>query len=205
MSTILAIISLAFLALSTFFSEGSPRYFEVSSKAGTAPFAITLNASDLYKAKQAEKFIWDFGNGESLTTTNPIIQYTYQSAGAFTLKLRYLKKEKDNLSKAKDGGSVKIVVSPKPNILPIPQLSCVSNVVNKLECDSVGSTDSDGTITSYKFDWGDNTTNDFPSTGVVSHQYQSAGEKTVRLSVTDNKNGTAFIEKSFILKAVVFN
>lgn len=201
MNIIIALLSLAFLALSTFFSEGSSRYFEVSPKAGIAPLEVTLNAEALKDSKKAETFIWEFGDGQKLTTSSPIIKHTFNTAGTFTVKLQYLKNKQDKIKNAKDGGQVKIVVSPKPNLLPIPQLSCVSNEVNKLECDSSGSTDSDGAIVSYKFDWGDNSTNDFTSVGIVSHQYQSAGEKTVRLTVTDNKGGSAFVEKSFLLKA----
>ena len=201
MNIIVALLSLAFLALSTFFTEGSSRYFEVSTKAGLAPLEVVFNAEALQDSKKAQTFIWEFGDGQKLTTASPVIKHTFNNAGTFTVKLQYLKNKQDKIKNAKDGGSVKIVVSPKPNVLPIPQLSCVSNEINKLECDSTESTDSDGTISSYKFDWGDNSTNDFTSAGVVSHQYQSAGEKTVRLTVTDNKNGTAFIEKSFVLKA----
>jgi len=197
---IIALLSLAFLGLSTFFSEGSSRYFEVSPKAGIAPLEVTLNAEALKDSKKAETFIWEFGDGQKLTTSSPIIKHTFNTAGTFSVKLQYLKNKQDKIKNAKDGGQVRIVVSPRPNILPIPQLSCVSNVVNKLECDSSGSTDSDGTIVSYKFDWGDNSTNDLTSVGIVSHQYQSAGEKTVRLTVTDNKGGSAFVEKSFLLK-----
>lgn len=172
----------------------------MSPKAGIAPLEVTLNAEALKDSKKAETFIWEFGDGQKLTTSSPIIKHTFNNAGTFTVKLQYLKNKQDKIKNAKDGGQVKIVVSPKPNLLPIPQLSCVSNEVNKLECDSSGSTDSDGAIISYKFDWGDNSINDFTSAGVVPHQYQSAGEKTVRLTVTDNKGGSAFVEKSFLLK-----
>jgi len=50
-----------------------------------------------------------------------------------------------------------------------------------------GSTDLDGTITSYAWNFGDGTT----GTGVtVSHAYNVAGTFTVTLTVTDNGNAT---------------
>lgn len=56
-----------------------------------------------------------------------------------------------------------------------------------------GSTDPDGTIASYAWDFGDGST----GAGVtVRHFYGSAGTKSVKLTVTDNLGATASLTKA---------
>lgn len=52
------------------------------------------------------------------------------------------------------------------------------------------STDSDGTIASYDWDWGDGTTH--ATTASAQHYYTSAGTFTIKLTVTDNGGATSF-------------
>lgn len=60
------------------------------------------------------------------------------------------------------------------------------------------SSDSDGTISSYAWNFGDNTT----ATGATaSHTYAAAGTYTVRLTVTDNRNDTGFTDFSVVVSA----
>lgn len=55
--------------------------------------------------------------------------------------------------------------------------------------DASGSSDSDGSITSYSWNFGDNTA---PGSGVtVNHLYQAAGTFTATLTVTDNRGAAA--------------
>jgi PKD repeat protein len=199
MNVLVALLSLAFLILSSLFADGSSRYFEVRPKSGTAPLVVTLDAEYLLESKNAEILYWDFGDGEKLTTSLTKINHTFKNAGTYSVKLQYLKNKQDKIKNLKDAGAVKIVVKPKTNLLPVPKLSCVSNQINHLVCDSSGSVDSDGSISSFKFDWGDGTTNIFNTSGLASHQYQSFGEKIVRLTVTDNTGSAAFIEGNYTL------
>ena len=56
--------------------------------------------------------------------------------------------------------------------------------------DATGSHDTDGTITSYAWDFGDSA-DPTPGTGIKpSHHYSQAGTYTVQLTVTDNRNDT---------------
>jgi len=61
-------------------------------------------------------------------------------------------------------------------------------VVNQtIEFDASSSYDSDGTITTYEWDFGDG---DKATGGIVTHSYSSEGEYTVTLTVTDNSSLT---------------
>lgn len=57
-----------------------------------------------------------------------------------------------------------------------------------LSVNGTGSTDSDGTIASYDWDWGDASSHDAGST--AAHTYSTAGTYTVVLTVTDNGGAT---------------
>jgi PKD repeat protein len=77
-------------------------------------------------------------------------------------------------------------INPAPNVAPTAAatVSCL-----ELVCSFDGSTskDSDGTIASYAWNFGDGTT----GTGqTASHTYSAAGAQTVTLTVTDNSNAT---------------
>ncbi|MFI7589617.1 PKD domain-containing protein [Spongisporangium articulatum] len=64
--------------------------------------------------------------------------------------------------------------------------------------DGSGSTDADGTVASYAWDFGDNTT----GTGVApSHTYAAAGTYTVKLTVTDDKGATGVLSQNVTVTA----
>ncbi|MCP5109189.1 MAG: PKD domain-containing protein [bacterium] len=63
--------------------------------------------------------------------------------------------------------------------------------------DGSGSTDSDGTVTNYRWNFGDGTT----GTGqTIVHRYQNQGEYTIRLTVTDNDGKTASASHSIFVE-----
>ncbi len=71
----------------------------------------------------------------------------------------------------------------------VPPTASFTSNCDQLTCsfDGSGSTDSDGTIASYAWDFGDGAT----ATGVSpQHAYAAAGTYTVKLTVTDDRGGT---------------
>lgn len=80
---------------------------------------------------------------------------------------------------------------PAPNQPPIAELSGpTSGVVNQLLAFSaIDSSDPDGTITSYKWDYGDGTTADFTFPR-ATHRFDRAGLYLVELTVEDDKGAT---------------
>lgn len=76
-----------------------------------------------------------------------------------------------------------------------PTASFTSSVTGQVvSVDGTASSDSDGTISSYDWDWGDGTTHGSGST--ASHTYTTSGTFTVQLTVTDNGGATGSVSHS---------
>jgi PKD repeat protein len=126
-------------------------------------------------------YSWDFGDGTTGTGNTP--SHTYALAGSYAVKLTVV----DN-----SGGIDTVthqVSAVAANQLP---LAAFTSSCSFLACsfDASGSSDPDGTISSYSWDFGDGTT----GTGkTASHTYGTAGTYSVQLTVTDNTGGTGTV------------
>jgi PKD repeat protein len=116
---------------------------------------------------------WSFGDGSSSTAQNP--SHSYSSAGVYSVKLTVT----DN-DGASDDQSQSVTVSASNQR---PNASFTSSC-NGLDCSFTDqSTDSDGTIVSWAWTFGDGGS----STGQnPAHSYGSSGTYSVGLVVTDN-------------------
>jgi len=124
-------------------------------------------------------YAWDFGDGTTATGVNASKVYT--KPGDYTVKLTVT----DN--RGGQNTTARSLTAIAPNIPPVAGFT---STVNDLDVafDGSQSVDPDGTIVAYAWDFGDGTT----GTGkTVSKHYAAAGNYTVTLKVTDNRNGTA--------------
>lgn len=85
--------------------------------------------------------------------------------------------------------SIQVVVDPAP--VPVPPVASllganVAYVGIAWSADASSSTDADGRITTYAFDWGDGTPVTRGAATSASHTYAAAGQRTVTLTVTDD-------------------
>jgi PKD repeat protein len=125
-------------------------------------------------------YTWAFDDGSSASGVN--VEHTFQAIGDYLV----------TLTVTDDGGlthsaslTVHIDQPPPPNQPPTAAISGPTNglVGEPLSFGGRGSSDSDRSIVSYAWDFGDGATGDGIS---VSHSYSQAGDYQVTLTVTDD-------------------
>lgn len=126
-------------------------------------------------------YAWDYGDGS--TGTGQSSNHTYSSAGTYTVELTV---EDNDGSSDSVTHNVTVTAAPASNQAPNASFTASSTGL-AASFSGAGSTDSDGTIASYAWNYGDNTT----GTGVSStHTYAAAGTYSVVLTVTDDDGAT---------------
>jgi large repetitive protein len=122
-------------------------------------------------------YAWTFGDGGTASTA--AATHTYALAGTYTVALTV----------TDDRGGVNTVqhdVTVSSNVGPTALFTTVKNKLH-VSVDATTSTDSDGTITGFAWDYGDGSF----GTGVTdTHTYAEAGTYPITLTVTDNDGGT---------------
>ncbi len=117
---------------------------------------------------------WDFDDGTYAIIQNPT--HSYSDTGAYDINLKVI----DN-NGASDSQTHRIMIVNAPPTADAGPDQIVNNTL--VSFDGTGSSDPDGTIVSYKWDFDDGKT----GTGVtVQHTYSTDGEYTVTLNVTDD-------------------
>jgi len=127
---------------------------------------------------------WNFGDGA--TGSGSQIQKRYSAAGTYTVTLTVT----DN--RGATGSTSRIVTVVSPNQPPTASFTFSPTNPDpgqNVTFDASGSSDPDGTIVSYAWNFGDGTTSTVP-TANVTKAYASAGTYTVTLTVTDNLGAT---------------
>jgi PKD repeat protein len=126
-------------------------------------------------------YAWDFGDGS--TGTGVTATHSYAAPGPYTVTLTVTDNQGATATK-----SVPVTATAVPANQP-PVADFTPKVTNlDLAVDATASTDPDGTVASYAWDFGDGST----GTGVTAtHTYAAAGPYTVTLTVTDNQGATA--------------
>ncbi|MBK8756846.1 MAG: PKD domain-containing protein [Actinomycetales bacterium] len=122
--------------------------------------------------------VWDFGDGTTGVTGSPAT-HRYAADGAYQVTVTVT----DNAG----GTATKTIPVTVTNTLPTAALN--TTVASRLVTATGTGTDTDGTIESYSWDFGDGTA---AVTGpTATHTYAADGTYLVTLTVTDNAGGTA--------------
>jgi len=155
-----------------------------SGASGNAPFTVNFSGSGSSDPDGTiQSYAWNFGNGQ--TATGQDASTVYNSAGSYTATLTVTD------DKGATGTSSQVItVAPKPNVPPTAVanvVSVVGTVPLTVNLSAAASSDSDGTIASYAWDFGNGQTATGVSTQVT---YPTEGTYTVTLTVTDNQGGT---------------
>ncbi|MEL4320452.1 PKD domain-containing protein [Leifsonia sp. YIM 134122] len=126
-------------------------------------------------------YAWNFGDGG--TATGATAAHPYATGGDYVVTLTVT----DNRGGTATTSSTVTVSSPPPNVLPTAAFSTViTNLA--VAADGSGSTDSDGTVVGYAWNFG--VPGATASGPTASYTYAAAGTYTVSLTVTDDEGGT---------------
>ncbi len=123
-------------------------------------------------------YAWDFGDAQ--TGGGATTSHTYAAAGTFLARLTVT-----DAAGATDEASVLVTISAPDNDPPLGDAGGNRNaaVAESLLFDGTGSTDPDGSVVAWAWDFGDGSTG---AGAQVSHGYAAAGTYLVRLTVTDD-------------------
>ena len=156
-----------------------------STTTGTASLAVSFSGQNSTDSDGSiVNYAWDFGNGT--TASGLSASCTYSAAGTYIAVLTVT--DNDGLV---GSASVTITVSAPANIAPtaVASASTTTGLAPlAIAFSSAGSTDSDGSIASYLWTFGDGTTSTAAS---PSKTYSTAGNYSVVLKVTDNAGASA--------------
>jgi PKD repeat protein len=119
---------------------------------------------------------WTFGDGSSGNGAR--VPYAYSKPGRYLATLTVV--DDSGTSSSASSASALIVVNAPPTAKAGPDQLVTSSEVS---FDGTGSSDPDGTIASYAWDFGDGTTGSGPK---PSHVYRKAGSYLVHLTVSDD-------------------
>ena len=130
-------------------------------------------------------YSWDFGDG-SAAATGATVMHTYATDGQYTVTLTVT----DDLGAT----GTAIALAGAANQPPTAAFTVATPAARVVAVDAATSTDSDGTIASYSWDFGDGSP---VETGITAtHTYAADGSYTITLTVTDDLGATATTTRS---------
>ncbi len=130
-------------------------------------------------------YAWNFGDGTTGTTATP--DHAYADPGTYTVSLTVT----DNAGATGTFSNSVTVTTPPPNQAPTAAFTFNTSGLSA-SFDASGSSDPDGTVASYAWNFGDGSTG---TTATPNHTYADTGTYNVELTVTDNDGDTGTITK----------
>lgn len=153
---------------------------------GSAPFEVSFDGSRITQSQGPEFFFnWDFGDGTS-PGNGSRVRHTYEKTGTFKVSLVI----SDGTGKLQEIPTNTIVIvnnaKAQPKIKVDKELGEAPFTVN---FDGSESTDSNGSISEFHWEFGDPSSAVNERTGVsVSHTFEKAGVYEVTLTIVDNNS-----------------
>jgi len=159
--------------------------FTATPSSGEVPLAVNFNASAFDPDGSITSYAWSFGDGGN--GTGAIVTHTYTSAGTY-YPLLCVTDDDGNQDYAAQ--TVRVLAPPGANNPPTANFTASptsGEAPLAVSFNASGSSDSDGSITSYAWSFGDGGS----GLGVTaSHTYSSSGIYTAQLTVTDDDGAT---------------
>ncbi|WP_404311372.1 PKD domain-containing protein [Agrococcus terreus] len=128
-------------------------------------------------------YAWSFGDGA--TASGATATHRYAAGGEHEIRLTV----RD--SAGNEATTTRTVAVVGPNAAPTASFEASVDQLG-VALDASGSTDPDGQVVGWAWDFGDGTTG---SGRTAAHDYAATGDYTIRLTVTDDRGGTASTER----------
>ncbi len=164
---------------------------------GTAPQLVSFVPTATDPDGKIAQYFWDFGDG--VTLKGRTANHTYKVPGTYVATLTVTD---DDGAETVVSGEV-VITGPSANQAPTASFTATpetGEATLQVSFNAAGSSDPDGTIASYSWDFGDGQT----STGAArNHSYSEAGTYQARLTVTDNDGATAEATTEIVVSETV--
>ena len=166
-------------SFSYIFSSNLKAVLNASTLEGESPLPVTFDAT--LSSGTIVSHDWVFGDGE--IGTGNIVDHIFTSAGNYTVTLK-ITDDKGAI----DQQNVSVVIT-SPTTINSPPTAIISSSASigdaplQVQFDGTGSSDSDGTILTYKWEMGDGGSATGPQ---VTYTYSSAGTFSATLTITDD-------------------
>ena len=153
-----------------------------STTRGSVPLEVQFDATLSYDPDgHITRFIWDFGDGE--TDTGLSVTHRFGEPGTYLVRLS-VRDNRQATSVATT--SIQVVAFNELPVATITMTPPTGAAPLLVRFDAGGSTDVDGQIETWTWDFGDGSTG---SGATASHRYTQPGTYTVGLTVTDDLQG----------------
>ncbi len=178
--------------------KGMPKAeFQTDLLQGKAPLELTFDGSiSSDPDNNIVQYEWDFDSDGKIDAFDMRAKYTYKEPGTYTATLKVSDSD-DNVSTA----TQVIKVLEQGIVVDLKADKIEGTVPVTIQFDASGSDYTKGQITSYRWDFGDNTTPKLGS-AKISHKYDKVGTYTASVEVIASDNTTAKKEMLITVREV---